>query len=216
MFLYFFVFTAFAENLKKLPLPDDFDELTVKKTVEKEKPISDENVIKSTQEIQVKAKEETPEVIVQPSEKIENQTIKSTDINGTKILPASKIDENYQILNKVSDAVFTSLRAQYSYIIKLENEINRLRAILEEEQKKMNVERKNFENNINKLKEQNESYLRIFDKLRNDNQKLMNNITALQEAMKSRDFQLNKLNASIKALYDRLLQIKNLSTVNPE
>lgn len=209
-------FYLLSEEIKRLPLPDDFDiniDTSKKNSASVNQPTVQSPIQFKTEPIPSSTNREPilPQAIEsQQQEQIKNEV---ASLQREGIISPNIIDENYVTLNKLSDVIFSSLRKQYNYIIKLENDINKLKAGWTQDRKNLTDEKKLLETNLNKLKEQNDSYLKIFDKLRNDNQQLQEKISSLQQSIQNRDARILQLENILKSLQERLTKIKMLSTL---
>ena len=188
-----------AQQFKKLPLPQD---------------ISADNLFKAAVTAEAINKD-----IAQKEKKMFNYKTNVTpsyQFQGNKIITQTSIDKNLRTFNTLTSTIFTSLRKQYNYILKLENEIKKLQTIRAQEKKTWEQEKHILGSNIIKLKEQNSSYLKIFEKIKADNYNLQQKINEFQKALQNSNAKINQLENVIKSIHERLLKIKMLSTLGRE
>lgn len=203
-----------AQSLRRLPLPDDLSQPVLSPTtttpseVQKSLPLPTPPVRPTSIPVSA-ARTTAPATRPQVSREPESYTTESRP--SDKSINPNFIDENMQNFNQLTNTIFESLRMQYNYILKLETDINDLREAMLTERQRFAEEQRVLNFNIEKLEEQNASYLQIFDKLRNDNYALEEHINRLEEAMNAKDNRINQLEDAVNTMQQRLMQIRNLT-----
>lgn len=147
----------------------------------------------------------------QPAVRETRQTRVDDSRDRDRPLNPNFIDENMENFNQLTYTIFESLRMQYNYILKLENDINDMRDAWQAERQRFAEEQRVLSFNIEKLEEQNESYLHIFNKLRDDNENLERHIDRLEDTVNSKESRIIQLEDAISTMQQRLLEIRNLT-----
>ncbi len=220
LLVFAFSFVSQAQQLRKLPLPDDISTTNLIKAAATAEAINKD--IDKKEKTMFNNLQNTPTVSKPPVSKNQvssqrqtnkNQVYRRNQVQNTNIITPTSIDEKLSTCNNLSSTVFYALRKQYNYILKLESELKRMSAIWAQDKKNWTKANKTLQMNIAKLKQQNNSYLRIFEKFKVDTHNLKIKINNLQKATQQRDSRINHLENIIKSLQERLVKIKALSTL---